>query len=333
MRQFGALATVQPKAPLSPTLDFNPLFAPKRTQSVILRTMAGHNKWSKIRHKKGANDVKNALAKGKASKSLMVVSRECKGDRSDPRLQAAIQHAKQVKLPKDRIEDAIEKGIGGGNSREAELVPLRFDAMMRLENNGDDSTSSVQVACIITALSDNRNRATQNIRHLVNKHGGEFLPTDHLNYLFEQVGHIEVEPKISDTDVTVDEMEEALMECALEAGATNVEPIEVDEDTQENESGNEATARFLVTTEETDLWKVARALMPETSSDESAEAVAADCSIINCEHRYVLKEEYGAAEYVNIQSGSEAHDRLGDFLDLLEEDEDVHKVYHNAELV
>ena len=333
-RQLWALATVQPKAPLSPSMNFKPIVAPKRTQSIILRTMAGHNKWSKIRHKKGANDVKNALAKGKASKSLMVVSRECKGDRSDPRLQAAIQHAKQVKLPKDRIEDAIEKGIGGGNSKEAELVPLRFDAMMRLENNGDDSgSSSVQVACIITALSDNRNRATQNIRHLVNKYGGEFLPTDHLSYLFEQVGHIEVEPKVSGTDASIDELEETLMECALEAGATNVEPMEVDEETQEDGSGDEGKARFLVTTEETDLWKVARALMPETTSDESAESVAADYSIINCEHRYVLKEEYGAPEYVNIQSGSEAHDRLGDFLDLLEEDEDVHKVYHNAELV
>ena len=330
-RQFWALTAAQPNASNSAMNSERHILPTNQTQWIARRTMAGHNKWSKIRHKKGANDVKKSLALGKASKSLTIVSRECKGDRSDPRLQAAIQHAKQVKLPKDRIEDAIEKGVGGGN-KEAELVPLRFDAMMRLENG--DSSSSVQVACIITALSDNRNRATQNIRHLVNKHGGEFLPTDHLNYLFEKVGHIEVEPKLNDTtSVDMDELEEDLMDCALEAGATNVEPIDIDE-TQEDETESETTnAQFLVTTEETDLWKVARELMPDSSSEESTDAQSTDYRIINCEHRYVLKEEYGAAEYVNIQSGSEAQDRLGEFLDLLDEDEDVHKVYHNAELI
>ena len=182
--------------------------------------MAGHNKWSKIRHKKGANDRKKALALGKASKSLTIVSKECKGDRSDPRLQSAIQHAKMVKLPKDRIDDAIHKGTitkgaaGGGG----EFRSLRFDAMMRIgvddSSKNTKTNNSVQVACIITALSDNRNRATQNIRHLVNKHGGEFLPTDHLNYLFEKVGHIEVEPLNQDELESGDEWEDRLLECA-----------------------------------------------------------------------------------------------------------------------
>jgi transcriptional/translational regulatory protein YebC/TACO1 len=306
--------------------------------------MAGHNKWSKIRHKKGANDVKKALLLGKASKSLTIVSKECKGDRSDPRLQAAIQHAKSVKLPKDRIEDAIDKGIatkGGGGD---DYFPLRFDAMMRFEDDGERNTanasSSVQVACIVTALSDNRNRTTQNIRHLVNKHGGEFLPTDHLNYLFEKVGHIEVESKPKNSassdddsdcdhgdDWSLEEFEEEMMDCALEAGATNVEPLEGDDEDEIDASiGSSRFRRFLVTTEDTDLWKVARALGASDSDDGGSYTIA------ECEHRYVLKEEYGAAEFVSIRSESEAHDRLGDFLDRLDEDEDVHKVYHNAVL-
>jgi len=276
--------------------------------------MAGHNKWSKIRHKKGANDVKKALLLGKASKSLTMIAKECKGDRSDPRLQAAIQHAKLVKLPKDRIEDAIERARGSSGSDE--YFPLRFDAMMRLQDSSNND--SVQVAFIVTALSDNRNRTTQNIRHLVNKHGGEFLPTDHLNYLFQKVGHIYVEAK--EQQECIADLEEELMECALEAGATNFEEVE-DEDVEDIDEAP-ANTRFLVTTAETDLWKVAR-------------AISAGCKnaiIANCEHTYVLKDEFGTPEFINIQSESEAHQALDEFLDKLEEDEDVDKVYHNAEL-
>ena len=320
-------------------------------QATIVRTMmAGHNKWSKIRHKKGANDRKKALALGKASKSLTIVSKECKGDRSDPRLQSAIQHAKMVKLPKDRIDDAIHKGTitkgaaGGGG----EFRSLRFDAMMRI--GVDDSlkntktNNSVQVACIITALSDNRNRATQNIRHLVNKHGGEFLPTDHLNYLFEKVGHIEVEPLNQDELESGEEWEDKLFECALEAGATNVEPLSEEEDNglpaTDSHPHSDAIAmpRFLVTTAESDLWKVARALRPDNHngsvSDNDDSPSEAGFAIMSCEHHYVPREEYGkgTAEVASIRSDSEAYEHLDKFLDCLDEDEDVHKVYHNAVL-
>ena len=376
-RQYMSL-TASPPVPFSSQqrfLLFSPVasFRPSHTQELVIRTMmAGHNKWSKIRHKKGANDVKKALVLGKASKSLTIVSKECKGDRSDPRLQAAIQHAKSAKLPKDRIEDAIVKGtvtkgaLGGSD----QFFPLRFDAMMRLEhnhhhrsNNSDAkrsngasasspssssiSDSSVQVACIITALSDNRNRTTQNIRHLVNKHGGEFLPTDHLNYLFEKVGHIEVEPKnragFDGKDVGIEDFEERLIECALEAGATNVEPVGREEEDEAN-TDSDKTPRFVVTTEESDLWKVVRALRLETNDGTTdgdavfeqeggvAHSAVTSCTVVNCEHRHIPREEYGVgtAEVVTIRSGSEAHEGLGEFLDRLDEDEDVHKVYHNA---
>ena len=182
-RQFRSVAVVQPKASERERrctlviVAVNHQISPNSARTVV-RTMAGHNKGRKIRHKKGTNDVKKSLALGKASKSLAVVSKECKGDLSDPRLQAAIQHANSSKLPKDRIEDAIEKGRINATSKGSEFFRLRFDGMMRLENNttsiGADA-SSFQVACIITTLSDNRNRTTQNIRSLVNKHGENFF--------------------------------------------------------------------------------------------------------------------------------------------------------------
>jgi len=334
--------------------------------------MAGHNKWSKIRHKKGANDVKKALILGKASKSITICSKECKGDRSDMRLQAAVQHAKSVQLPRDRIEEAIEKGTRGKNGGDDDFFPLRFDAMMKLENNVDSNNhinsndgNSVQVACIITALSDNRNRTTQHVRHLVNKFGGEFLPTDHLNYLFHHVGYILVEIATTNGDKDDEEMvlllEEELMECALEAGAINVEPAT--EDTNESESDQQntstttdnnnnnnntlTTTKFVVTTEEKNLWQVVRALRGDTSTgtidvdadgndnDKNKNIVGntstAKWDMVQFEHRYVLREDYGEA--ANVHSDSPARESLEDFFDQLEENEDVHKVYHNAALV
>ena len=315
--------------------------------------MAGHNKWSKIRHKKGANDVKKALILGKASKSLTVASKECQGDRSDMRLQAAIQHAKSVQLPRDRIDEAIEKGTKPKSGGEDDFFPLRFDAMMKLEGNrdpgdsSDSSVPSVQVACIITALSDNRNRTTQHVRHLVTKFGGEFLPTDHLNYLFDHVGHILVEiavNKIVDTNSDVEEamliLEEELMECALEAGAINIEPSTDDGEEDDTEidgptAATEATARFVVTTEEKELWKVVRALRGEatkdTIEDDNGDSTAR-WNLLRFEHRYVLKDQdYG--EVAGVHSESPARDSLDTFLEQLDENEDVHKVYHNAALL
>jgi len=240
---------------------------------------------------------------------------------------------------------------------------------MRLANNNsnskndndddydDESTSntndSVQVACIITALSNNRNRTTKNVRHLVNKYGGEFLPTDHLNYLFHNVGQIAVKKKNNRQQPTTDNgdgdgdsddllFEEELMECALEAGAINIEPD--DDEIDENEADGIAGASknmFVVTTEERDLWKVVRALRREDDNDDTNDASAtaaaaagsAGFSILRFEHRYVLRKEYGTSDVANVQSDSEAREHLEEFLDRLDDDEDVHLVYHNAVLV
>ena len=141
------------------------------------RFMAGHNKWSKIRHKKGANDKKKAVLMGKASRAITAAAKDCGGDMSNLRLQSAISHAKSVQLTKDRIEEAVAKATSKSTS-DQDLANIRFDAMMNFHGQ--------KVACVITALSDNRNRTTQQVRHVVSKQGGEFLPTDNLSYVFQQ---------------------------------------------------------------------------------------------------------------------------------------------------
>ncbi|KAG7349137.1 transcriptional regulator [Nitzschia inconspicua] len=292
------------------------------------RTMAGHNKWSKIRHKKGAKDVKRANIFGKASKSLTAASRDCNGDVTNLRLQAAIAHAKAVQLPKDKLEEAIEKGTTAYRTKKgagADLENLRFDAMMRISSSSEETTDdldSAQVACIILALSDNRNRTTQQIRHLVTKTGGELLPTDNLNYLFHQVGVILVEqPSIKDEKST-EQFEEELLEAALEAGAINVEelPLHQQEEESENdeasndETANESLATFVVTTEERDLWQVVQALQSN------------GYQISQFQHRYVLQDE----EHGGVDLSPDTWKQFEEFIDKLEDLEDVNHVYHNA---
>jgi YebC/PmpR family DNA-binding regulatory protein len=254
------------------------------------RMFAGHNKWSKIRHKKGAKDAARAGILGKASRAITAASRDCNGDHTNLRLQSAIQHAKSVQLPKERIQDAIAKATSkNSGTGTQDLVNLRFDAMMTFGQQ--------KVACIITALTDNRNRSTQNVRHTVTKAGGEFLPTDKLAYIFHQVGLVLVE--------NVEE-EDALFECALEAGATNVEA--------EEDDGGSPTTNFVITTDEKELYQVVTALQAD------------GYELAQFEHRYVLVDQ----EHGGVDLSEEGSEELDSFLEKMDENEDVNNVYHNV---
>jgi transcriptional/translational regulatory protein YebC/TACO1 len=285
--------------------------------------MAGHNKWSKIRHKKGAKDAKRAVQLGKASRNVTAAAKESGGDECNLRLQGAIAHAKAVQLPKDKIQEAIDKGLKSGKGGN-DYVTLRFDAMMKF-NEEDGATTAGQVACIIMALSDNRNRTTQNVRHLVSKIGGELLPTDHLNYLFHQVGVILVEHRYVEeveNGRRKEVFEEGLMDVALESGAINVEELEEEHEADDHNSttGNDdrsKVVRFVVTTEERDLWQVYKGLQE------------AGYNLTQFEHRYVLLDEDHGGVELSARSAKAWHD-LDDFLDKLDENEDVTNIYHNA---
>lgn len=224
---------------------------------------------------------------GKASLAITAAAKECGGDLSNLRLQSAISHAKSVQLSKDRIEEAIAKATSK-SAADRDFESLRFDAMMNFDGT--------KIGCVITALSDNRNRTTQQVRHLVSKHGGEFLPTDNLAYMFVHVGWIVVDG-IEDED--------GLMDCALEAGADNIE--ESDDDESENS--------FIVTTEDKNLFQVVTALRDE------------GYNVSHFEHRYILQDQ----QHGGMELSPQGEEELLDFLEKMDEDtEDVNNVYHNA---
>ena len=161
--------------------------------------MSGHSKWSTIKRKKGAADAKRGKIFTKLIREISTAARIGGADpSSNPRLRLVIDRAKTANMPKDNIERAIQKGIGGGDSAAFEEVVY-------------EGYGPAGVAVMVEALTDNKNRTVGEIRHLFSRYGGNLGANGCVAYLFEKKGLIAFER----TDIDADD----LMEAALEAGA------------------------------------------------------------------------------------------------------------------
>lgn len=119
--------------------------------------MSGHNKWSKIKHKKGASDAKRSKIFSKHARLIAVESKKAGGTKSAPGLRAAIERAKGDLMPNENIDRAIQKGIGGVDEVMEEMLYETF---------GPAGT-----AILVSTLTDNKNRTSQELRHLLSKAG------------------------------------------------------------------------------------------------------------------------------------------------------------------
>ena len=119
--------------------------------------MSGHNKWSKIKHKKAATDATKSKVFSKHAALIAMESRKAGGDANAASVVAAVERAKKDSMPKENIERAIAKGGGAGG---AALEEVTFEAF------GPGGT-----AMIITAVTDNNNRTSQEVRHALTKAG------------------------------------------------------------------------------------------------------------------------------------------------------------------
>jgi len=163
--------------------------------------MAGHSKWANIRFRKGAQDAKRGKLFTKLIREITVSARESGGDpAANPRLRVAIAKAKSQSMPKDSIERAIKRGSGEGDGAAYEEA--------RYEGYGPGG-----VAVMVDCLTDNRNRTVADIRHAFSKFGGNLGADGSVGYLFTHTGQLGF-PGSSD--------EEALMEVAIDAGATDI---------------------------------------------------------------------------------------------------------------
>jgi YebC/PmpR family DNA-binding regulatory protein len=239
--------------------------------------MSGHSKWANIKHKKEKTDAARAKVFTRIGKEITVAVKEGGGDpASNSKLRDLIQKAKANNVPNDNIERTIKKALGGAGESFEEVV---------YEGYGPAG-----IAVIVEAATDNRNRTAGDVRSYFSKFKGNLGQTGCVSYLFTEQGVIIIlRENVKDED--------ALMETALEAGASDF--------ASEGEV-------FEIYTEPDDLYAVNDAL------------VAAGYEIESCEKDKI------ASNYVTLDNADDIK-YMNLLLENLEDHDDVMNVYHNWE--
>jgi YebC/PmpR family DNA-binding regulatory protein len=161
--------------------------------------MAGHSKWAKVKHFKGAVDAKRGKIFSKLGKEITIAAKLGGGDPAmNPRLRMVLLKCRAANMPSDNIERAIKRGTGGGEGISYEELTY--------EVYGPHG-----VALLVEINTDNRNRTTAEIRSLLTRHGGTIATAGSVSRLFHRKGQMIVSREAAEED--------ALMELALEAGA------------------------------------------------------------------------------------------------------------------
>jgi YebC/PmpR family DNA-binding regulatory protein len=199
--------------------------------------MAGHSKWANIQHRKGRQDKLRSKLFSKFSKEITVAAKMGDPDpEKNPRLRLAVKEAKSQSMPKDNIDRAIKKAIGGEGDDYEEI---------RYEGYGPNG-----VAIIVETMTDNRNRTASTVRSTFTKNGGNLGETGSVGFMFDRKGQITYDADAGDAD--------KVMEAAIEAGA---------EDCESSEEGH------IILCEDTDLNEVSNALETALGESDSAKLI------------------------------------------------------------
>jgi len=218
--------------------------------------MAGHSKWAGIKHKKAIVDARRGKLFTKLARAITVAAREGGRDpEANSALGLAVQKARDASMPKDNIERAIAKGTGEGGD---------VDALQSVLYEGYGPGG---VALLIEALTDNRNRTSAEMRHLLAKFGGNLGEPGSVAYLFDKRGLVVVDaerygeddllPAIEAgaLDVAVDDdvfeiltepQDLAAVRAALEAAGIELESADVSQHPKSRVPVDEETATRLV---------------------------------------------------------------------------------------
>ena len=222
--------------------------------------MSGHSKWSTIKRQKGANDAKRGALFTKLAREIITAARQGGGDPdANYRLRMAVDKARANSMPAENIKRAIEKATGAGADAE------------QYEEITYEGIGPANVAVIIAAMTDNRNRTASEVRSVFNKHGGT-LST--VAWQFEQRGLITIPLNGRDPDeVTL---------AAIDAGAADV--------------GAPDGGTILVTTDPADLESVRRALAESGYEAESAELSMEPTTTVEISDEKAAKQVLGFVE-------------------------------------
>ena len=165
--------------------------------------MAGHSKWAQIKRQKGANDAKRGQLFTKLTREITIAAREGGADADGNfRLRLAVQRARQINMPAENIQRAIQRATGTG------------DDQQQLEEITYEGYGPGGVAIFVEVLTDNRNRTVAEVRNVFTRNGGNLGESGSVAWLFEPRGYIAVPLNGKDTD-------EATL-TAIDAGAIDV---------------------------------------------------------------------------------------------------------------
>ena len=213
--------------------------------------MAGHNKWSKVKHIKGALDAKRGKIFSKLSRELTVAAKEGGGEVDlNARLRMVILKAKQANMPADTIDRAIKKGVGGGQGTEFEDLVYEI-------------YGPAGIAILVEISTDNKNRTAAEIRHILTKNGGSIATSGAVTRLFHRKGQMIISREKADED--------KIMEVALEAGAEDFrsepEGYEIITDPSEFETVHQAVEAAGIECDSAGVTCLPDALVPLSPAD------------------------------------------------------------------
>jgi YebC/PmpR family DNA-binding regulatory protein len=164
--------------------------------------MSGHSKWSTIKHKKAATDKKRGKMFTRLAKEITMAAREGGGDPDfNPRLLLAIDKAKAANMPKENIERSLKRGTGELEGGE-------------LEENMYEAYGPHGIGILIEVVTDNRNRAIADVRHIVSKNGGNMAESGAVAWQFTRKGYVAISGNVD---------QDELFLVAADAGADDVE--------------------------------------------------------------------------------------------------------------
>jgi len=236
--------------------------------------MAGHNKWSQIKHKKAKNDSSRGKAFTKLIKEITIAARSGGGDPAgNPRLRLLIEKAREINMPLDNTQRAIKRGTG-------ELPGVNYEAFT-YEGYGPNN-----IAIMVDTLSDNKNRTVAEFRRLFSSNGGALGENGSVGWMFERQGVIRVSG-----NTTEDELLEKLIEHDIK-------------DIQKDES------LFTIYADVKQLYHIKQLIADAGLKVESAEIEWVASTVVD------LTEEQSTKVY--------------EFLEALEDHEDVQNVYSNV---
>lgn len=249
--------------------------------------MAGHSKWNNIKRTKGANDLKRGKAFSRISKDLELATKLAEsGDPNfNPMLRVAIDKAKAANMPNDKIEKAINKGLGIKESDEIIL------------ENTYELYGPFNIAILVDTETDNPNRTITEIKTVVTKNGGKMVSEGSISWQFEEVGVVEIELKDSSTSDLVESLTLELLEVE---GIKDVEyQINI----------------ILIIIEKTMFKDATTKIRNIIESNSNASLNSTSISKVANDEVILSKEEYS---------------KLEEFIEVLEEQDDVINVWHNA---